>query len=81
MPNIQTTPRGVWAAKKLHLGTTNLTADSTGLVVGGTTAAIPGSIDNGNAIAFIKNSTGFCLAINVTSTTWAYLSTTSVQPS
>ena len=78
MPNIHTTPRGVWAAKKLHLGAFNFTALSTGLSVGGAIAAIP-SVDNGTSITFLKNSTGMAVAINTTGATWKYLSVTSVQ--
>jgi hypothetical protein len=33
MPNIQSTPRHVWACKKLHIGAGNLTSDTTGNVV------------------------------------------------
>lgn len=79
MPNIHTTPRGVWACKKLHIGKQNFTSNSTGLVVGSTQSALP-TTDGGANFGWLLNSTGFCATINSTGTTWKYLLTTSVQP-
>ena len=56
-----------------------ITADSTGFVLT-TESSLPGNVDGGAMFTMISNSTGVCLAVNSTGTTWKYLSTTSLQP-
>jgi hypothetical protein len=44
-------------------------------------AAIPTTRVEPGAIRAVSNSTGVCLVINTTGTTWKYIQKTSVQPS
>ena len=60
-------------------GARYITADSTGFVLT-TESALPGNVDGGNQFTMISNSTGVCLAINSTGTTWKYLNVTTAQP-
>jgi hypothetical protein len=56
-----------------------ITADSTGFVLT-SEAALPGDVDGGVQFTMISNSTGVCMAVNSTGTTWKYLNTTDAQP-
>ena len=75
----QNSPRGMFAKSRVDIGPRQLTANSTGFVVGTTESAIP-TTDDGAAFTIISNSTGVAMAINSTGTTWKYLNVTSVQP-
>jgi hypothetical protein len=62
----------------LSAGKRYIRANSTGLVV--EPIATKPATDCGACFTLIQNSTGVCLAVNSTGTTWKYLLTTSVQP-
>lgn len=67
------------AGLKLSNAALLLRANSTALIWGTPKAAKP-TTANGAAVTVVSNSTGVALAINVGTTTWKYLATTSVQP-
>lgn len=88
MARSQNSPRGLFAKARIDIGNLELTYNSTNKGLTFTNAddthasAVPGNvrIATNPTIVPVNNSTGRCLSINTTGTTWLFLAGTTVQP-
>jgi hypothetical protein len=70
MAHPQSSPRGLFAKDQVRVGTTRILK---------TTTSLPGDDDQGVAFRLMLDSTGSTIVVNTTSTTWRYVSLTSVR--
>jgi hypothetical protein len=88
MARPQNAPRGLFNKTRIDIGNLELTYNGTnkGLTISNAddthASALPGSvrIATNPTLVPISNTTGRCIAINTTGTTWLYVAGTSAQP-